>query len=110
MTVYLRSGEMNILADHHLPLMDNPYVEGMGDWDLRVFVGDGLVGIHNFSLAPSYEDRRARLNRGKNTGGGQYYVTSSEQKPSQKASPKKESGPMSLEDLLRNQGGGSGRS
>lgn len=101
MSVYLRSGEMNILSDHHLPLMDNPYVEGMGDWDLRVYIDNGLMGIHNFSLTPSFEDRRARLNRHSKTAPAS----------STPATPKKiRNSPMSLEDLLRNQGGEGGES
>lgn len=98
MTVYLRNGEMNLLSDHHLPLMDNPYIEGMGDWDLRVYLDNGLMGIHNFALTPSFEDRRARLNRRKSTGQAQQSAMQPEKKVNKN--------PMSLEDLLRNQGGG----
>jgi len=93
MKVYLREGEMNILADHHLPLLKNPQIEGMGDWDLRVYLDGSLAGVHNFTLSPSTEDRRRRL--GGNTS--QYYVTESERE----AEP--EDLPTSLEDLLRNQ-------
>ncbi len=91
MRVYLREGEMNILADHHLPLMDNERIAGMGDWDLRVYVDDVLIGIHTFSLHPSMTERRQRLR------GGQYYEMG-------EARPRRSSDtPTSLEDLLRNQ-------
>jgi hypothetical protein len=89
MKVFVRDGEVNILADHHLPLMKNPQIEGMGDWDLRVYVDGKLLGVHNFALAPSDEQRRSRLSR-------QYYVTEPE---------RDQDVPMSLEDLLRNQTG-----
>lgn len=91
MRVYLREGEMNILADHHMPLMENDKIAGMGDWDLRVHVDDVLTGIHTFSLHPSMTERRQRLR------GGQYYEMG-EARPNRSAD-----GPMSLEDLLRNQ-------
>lgn len=105
MKVYLRDGEMNILSDHHLPLMNNPKVSGMGDWDLRVSIDGALVGVHSFALAPSYEERRSRLNR---DSGGQYFVTGDEGVPreqAQRSAPQRsaEDVPMTLEDLLRSQ-------
>lgn len=97
MQVYLRDGEMNILADHHLPLMKNEQIAGMGDWDLRIYIDGALAGVHNFALAPSYEERRGRLNRR-----GQYYVTESERAREHEREESEEL-PMSLEELLRNQ-------
>ncbi len=61
MKTYLREGEMNLLADHHLPLRGNEDVSGMGDWDLRVYIDGNLAGLHNFMLAPSLSERRRRL-------------------------------------------------
>lgn len=61
MKTYLREGEMNIIADHHLPLRGNRSVSGIGDWDLRLYIDNNLVGMHNFMLAPSFEERRQRL-------------------------------------------------
>lgn len=58
---YLRSGEMNIMADHHLPLAGNEEIDGSGDWDLRVYLDGNLVGIHNFMLTPSINERTRRL-------------------------------------------------
>lgn len=52
MKAYLRDGEMSIMADHHLPLIGNPRVQGAGDWDLRVYLDGNLIGLHNFTLAP----------------------------------------------------------
>jgi hypothetical protein len=61
MKAYLRDGEMSIMADHHLPLDGNPRIQGMGDWDLRVYMDGNLVGLHNFTLAPSMRERNRRL-------------------------------------------------
>lgn len=58
---YLRDGEMNILADHQLPLLDNADALHAGDWDLRVYVDGALLGAHNFALAPSLQDRFRRF-------------------------------------------------
>lgn len=56
MKTYLRDGEMNILADHHLPLLGNEQVKG-GEWDLRVTVDGLLAGILSFSVSPSVRSR-----------------------------------------------------
>ena len=61
MKTYLREGELSLLADHHLPLAGNRGVDGNGDWDLRVFVDDNLIGMHNLMLSPSVNERRRRL-------------------------------------------------
>ncbi|MGB1287789.1 MAG: hypothetical protein ACPG7F_14715, partial [Aggregatilineales bacterium] len=57
MKTFLRDGEMNVMADHHLPLAGNQDVQGAGDWDLRVYVDGNLVGMHNVMLTPSMRDR-----------------------------------------------------
>ena len=95
--VYLRDGEMNILADHHLPLMKNEQVAGVGEWDLRVFLDGDLVGIHNFALTASYEQRRHRLNQ------NEYFITGEELSYDQTPEEDFQDAPMSLEDLLRSQ-------
>ncbi|MCC6615043.1 MAG: hypothetical protein IT320_16320 [Anaerolineae bacterium] len=59
MNTYLRDGEMNLLADHQMPLFDNEGVRA-GDWDLRVYVDNRLVGAHPFNVSPSLEDRFPR--------------------------------------------------
>lgn len=102
MQVYLRDGEMNILSDHHLPLMENALIEGQGDWDLRVHLDDVLVGIHTFSLTPSSEDRRARLSRDRDAA-PRHYVTGDRRREST-APVEEDEAPMSLEDLLRGDG------
>jgi hypothetical protein len=61
MRTYLREGEMSIMTDHHLALAGNRDVQGAGDWDLRVYVDGNLVGMHNFMLAPSMNERQRRL-------------------------------------------------
>lgn len=97
MKVYLRDGEMNVLADNHLPLRNNDRIAGMGDWDLRVLVDGVLVGIHNFALTASHEERRRRLQN-------EYYVTGSEELHEDVTTYEDEEDvPISLEELLRNQ-------
>lgn len=61
MKTYLREGEINLLADHHLPLAGNRGVDGSGDWDLRVFVDGNLIGMQNVMLSPSVTERHRRL-------------------------------------------------
>ncbi len=61
MKAFLREGEMSIMTDHHLALAGNREVQGAGDWDLRVYVDGNLVGLHNFMLAPSMNERQRRL-------------------------------------------------
>ena len=61
MRAYLREGEMNIMTDHQLPLAGNRDITGTGDWDLRVYLDGNLVGMHNFMLAPSMNERQRRL-------------------------------------------------
>jgi len=61
MKTYLREGELNLLADHHLPLSGNRGIDGSGDWDLRVYVDGNLIGMHNLMLSPSVNERRRRL-------------------------------------------------
>ena len=61
MKTYLREGELSLLADHHLPLAGNTGVDGNGDWDMRVYVDDSLIGMHNLMLSPSVRERRRRL-------------------------------------------------
>jgi hypothetical protein len=61
MRTYLREGEMSLMADHHLPLAGNSEIQGTGDWDLRVFIDDNIVAMHNFMLTPSMNERQRRL-------------------------------------------------
>lgn len=100
MSVFLRDGEVNVLADTHLPLMKNDNIAGMGEWDLRVYVDGSLMGVHNFALTASYDERRRRLNRDR----GQYYITESEGEVAGRYDDDEDESPVSLEDLLRSQG------
>lgn len=95
MRVYLRDGEMNILADTQLPLAGNDLIAGVGDWDLRVSVDGNLIGIHTCHLTASHDTRVRRLQ-----GRGQHYVTRPEPEAAE------ESAPMTLEELLRKQNRG----
>lgn len=97
MQVFLREGEVNVLADHHLPMMGNDEIAGMGDWDLRVYVDDTLIGVHALQLVPSSEERRDRVR-----SGGRHYAMQDEE-PARRTTRDDGSKPMSLEDLLRGQ-------
>lgn len=94
MDVFLRDGEMNILADHHLPLDGNDRIAGIGQWDLRVYLDGELMAMHGFALTPSYEERANRLGTSRRT-----YVMSDDERD--RSSRQGES--MRLEDLLRQQ-------
>ncbi len=61
MKTYLREGELELLAEHQLPLAGNTSIDGSGDWDLRVYVDNNLIGMHDLMLAPSVNERRRRL-------------------------------------------------
>jgi hypothetical protein len=95
MRMFLREGEMNILADTQLPLAGNDHIAGMGDWDLRVSVDGILLGVHSLGLTASQETRIRRLQRR-----SQHYVTRTEGELPDTAA---DNGPMSLEELLRKQ-------
>lgn len=98
MGVFLRDGEMNILTEDHLPLLQNSKIAGMGDWDLRVYVDGTLIGVHTFALTASYEDRRRRLH------GGQHFITGENgERVSRNPDDEDEAVPLRLEELLREQ-------
>ena len=99
MEVFLRSGEMNIITDNHLTLMNNEQIAGMGDWDLRVYVNGALSGVHTFALTASYEERRRRLHSPEHDQ--HFVVTGGEKKQPDKPTNKSDK-PPSLEELLRN--------
>ena len=63
MKTYLRDGEMNILADHQLPLGRNDRLEGAGDGDLRIYMDGVLLGALNYTLAPSVRERNRLISR-----------------------------------------------
>jgi hypothetical protein len=90
MRTYLRDGEMNILADHHLPLTGNDDISGAGDWDLRVYVNGTLMGAHTFNQTPSINERFERFEREEEV-----------ERPRLRST--EEEAPMSLEDLLRSE-------
>jgi hypothetical protein len=91
MRTYLRDGEMNILADHHLPLAGNDQVGGAGDWDLRVSINGNLIGAHAFNLTPSINERLGRREPS----------AAETARPSLRQTD--EEAPMSLEELLRSE-------
>lgn len=83
MKTYLRDGEMNILADHHLPLISNANLGQGGDWDLRVTLDNALAGILSFSVTPSLYQREHQFNRLEDVA--------------------EDDSPLSLEELMRSQ-------
>jgi len=89
MNTYLRDGEMNILADHQLPLVENATAFQSGDWDMRVYVDGKLLGAHTFTLAPSLNNRFQRTD-----------PTDAAARITLRDKPQDEA-PLSLEDLLR---------
>jgi len=93
MRAYLREGEMNIMTDHHLPLAGNRDVQGAGDWDLRVYVDGNLVGMHNFMLSPSMNERQRRLAAEEDIDMGVYQIVDEVE---QDVTPR-------LQDLLQSQ-------
>jgi hypothetical protein len=93
MRTYLREGEMSIMTDHHLALAGNRDVQGAGDWDLRVYLDGNLVGMQNFMLAPSMNDRQRRLAAEEDVDMGFYEVVDEVQ---QEITPR-------LQDLLQSQ-------
>lgn len=104
MKTYLREGEMNILADHHLPLVANNKLEA-GDWDLRVFVDGALNAAHSFSMTPSLRERyrrfeEARADAPRGESAREERVSSARSNLSEPA-PKLDEQPLSLEELLR---------
>jgi hypothetical protein len=89
MKAFMRDGEMNILADHHLPLAGNPRVTG-GDWDLRVSVDGAVIGLLAFTATPSLRDRQRQITR--DVDGAALRLSDREDE---------EDAPATLEDLLR---------
>lgn len=88
MKTYLRDGEMNILADHQLPLGRNARLDGSGDGDLRVYMDGALLGALNYTLAPSVRERNRQISR-------------MQQLEDDLDDDDSLDSPMSLEDLLR---------
>jgi hypothetical protein len=61
MKTYLRDGDMNLLADMHLPLSGNSRLTGAGDWDLRVGMDGATLGMLSFTASPSIRERARKL-------------------------------------------------
>ncbi len=87
MKTYLRDGEMNILADHHLPLVTNEMIGQGGEWDLRVTIDGGLAGLLSFNVTPSLYQRENSMARAR----------------LEDRIEEEDEVPLSLEDLMRSQ-------
>lgn len=85
----LRDGEVSVLADHQLPL--DVSATQAGDWDLRVYVDGGMVGVHSFNVSPSTRDRL------------KYLDAREAQADKRLRTPQNEEVPLTLEELLRSQ-------
>lgn len=90
MKTFLRDGEMNILADTQLPLLDNDRLPGAGDWDLRVSVDGQTMGLLSFTTTPSIIARTR-----------QYAPSVVDNAPVRLQDEADDSTPMTLEDLMR---------
>ncbi|MEP7291157.1 MAG: hypothetical protein ABI835_05210, partial [Chloroflexota bacterium] len=97
MRTFLRDGEMNILADHQLPLAENAALQS-GDWDLRVFVDGTLLGAHMFTLAPSLNDRFRHFEQRESQRDAQRINLRDQDEA---AEAKTDDAPLSLEELMR---------
>ncbi|MBW4437638.1 MAG: hypothetical protein KME04_10920 [Pleurocapsa minor GSE-CHR-MK-17-07R] len=93
MRPYLRAGETDLLADHHLPLAAGAEEFEPGDWDLRVSIDGRMIGEHVFRVTPSLSNRFERARRAPAS------VSDSRARLSQQDADQ----PLSLEDLLRGQ-------
>ncbi len=91
MKTYLRDGEMNLLPDQQMPLYGSEAISP-GQWDLRIYVDNRLIGAHPFTVAPSVEDRFPAAARER-----------AERRLRDQAGEEPDSGPLRLEDLLRQQ-------
>jgi hypothetical protein len=102
MKTYLHDGEMNLLADHQLPLAGNTKIGGSGDWDLRIYLDGQLLGMHNFTLTPSTDER---LNRLGDTASEEEAAAQRRQYMRRRRleEQEREDVPTSLEELLREQ-------
>ncbi|MBI1279149.1 MAG: hypothetical protein GC179_13565 [Anaerolineaceae bacterium] len=89
MKTFLRDGEMNILADTQLPLLDNDRLPGAGDWDLRISVDGLTMGLLSFTVTPSIIARSRQ------------YAPPVADAPIRLQDEADDSTPMTLEDLMR---------
>ena len=59
--VYLQLGENVLHPTRHLPLAGGLDMQQLGRWDLHVILDGELMGMLNFAVTPSDEERRSRL-------------------------------------------------
>lgn len=60
---FLRAGEITIMSDNYLPLAGNSQIDGVGDWESRVYVDGNLMSVQPMTMLPSINERSNRLNR-----------------------------------------------
>src|SRR5258708_5633996 len=87
---WVRDGENLVVCDRQLPLEDVAGIDRSGVWELRISVDGALAALHSFSVTPSTAERRRQF-----SGEGEA--------PMAHLAVPEEEGPLSLEDLLREQ-------
>jgi hypothetical protein len=97
MRTYLHEGEMNILADHQLPLEGNDRISGAGDGDLRVSVDGRLLGALSYTLSASMRERARQFTR-----------NDTDINRARRLEDQQPDSPTTLEELLRSQSNQSG--
>jgi hypothetical protein len=89
---FLETGENLIVADYRLRLKGNDKITQTGGWELNITVNGIAVGLHRFNLLPGMAERAKKFNDG--------------EAPERLILEEDEALPLSLEELLANQGGG----
>ncbi|MBX3063180.1 MAG: hypothetical protein KF726_09410 [Anaerolineae bacterium] len=96
---FLRDGDNFIPCEQQLPLRSNEDIGRAGTWDLHVTVDGVLAAVHGFNVRPTLDQRGQRLSADPAAA----RTTSAAPARMTIASPSEEDGPVSLEDLLRDQ-------
>lgn len=104
MSAYLRDGELNILADHQLPLDGNDELDAFGEYDVRVYLDARLLGMLSFSVGPSFEERQERLQRRMDAANERIAARDSDFTPPER--DRDSDAPPSLEELLKKRSSG----
>lgn len=93
--MYLRDGKLDVLAEMQMPLSDSTLNIAHGNGDLRVLVDGTLAAMLGFTITPSTRDRFA----GRRSDDARDRLRDRSPKP-----PQEDDVPISLEDLLRQNG------
>lgn len=91
---WLQAGENALLPDYRLPIRKKSAELHAGSWSAHVLVDGGLLGVHQFTLGPSLAARRSEIGADGEILRERVW----------RSDPADESLPLSLEELLRQQG------